>query len=68
VVGEQLAELIRAEHLAFATTGDPGWPRFGGTERRSRAFDPQPGFRPYPEGRSRAIRRDRRLDVLDRRT
>lgn len=63
---EQLAQTMRADHLAFATTGDPGWPRFRRRERLTRVYDPEPRLVPYPEERSRAIWRDQRFGVLGR--
>jgi para-nitrobenzyl esterase len=33
---EQLSQLIRAEHLAFVTTGDPGWTRVRTPQPRTR--------------------------------
>lgn len=47
------AELRRA-WVAFATTGDPGWPRYGaaGTTRR---WDPDPTDVPDPLAASAAI-------------
>jgi para-nitrobenzyl esterase len=65
---EALSQAIRAEHLAFATGGDPGWSRFHRRERRTRVYDPGPGVVAYPEERSRTIWRDRRFGVLDLRT
>ncbi len=64
----QLSRTIRADHLAFATTGDPGWPRFRRHERLTRVYDPEPALVPYPPERSRTIWRDRRFDVLELRT
>ncbi len=64
----QLSRTIRADHLAFATTGDPGWPRFRRHERLTRVYDPEPALVPYPQERSRTIWRDRRFDVLELRT
>jgi para-nitrobenzyl esterase len=34
-----LSEQIRAAWTAFATTGDPGWPRFDLQHRRTRIWD-----------------------------
>ena len=61
----QLSQTIRADHLAFAATGDPGWPRFRRRDRRTRVYDPEPALMPYPEERSRTIWRDQRFGVLD---
>jgi para-nitrobenzyl esterase len=57
----RLAEVIRADHLAFAANGDPGWPRFRRHARRTRVYDPEPGLVAYPKDRSRTIWRDRRF-------
>jgi para-nitrobenzyl esterase len=65
---EQLSRTIRADHLAFAGSGDPGWPRFQRRERRTRVYDPEPALVCYPEERSRTIWRDQRFGVLQRRT
>ena len=64
----QLSATLRAEHLAFAAAGDPGWARFRYRERRTRVYDPGARLVPYPEERSRTIWRDRRFGVLDLRT
>jgi para-nitrobenzyl esterase len=65
---QQLSRTIRADHLAFAANGDPGWPRFQGWERLTRVYDPEPALIRYPEERSRTIWRDRRFGVLEVRT
>jgi para-nitrobenzyl esterase len=62
---ERLTQALRADHLAFAAAGDPGWPRFEPRERRTRVYGPAPTLVRYPEERSRAIWRDRRFGVLD---
>ncbi len=59
-----LSELMRAEYLAFATTGDPGWSRFDSRERATRIYDTVSSVRPYPEERSSALWRDHRFGVL----
>jgi para-nitrobenzyl esterase len=64
----QLSQTIRADHLAFTTTGNPGWPRFRLHERLTRVYDPEPAVIAYPEERSRAIWRDRRFGVLELRS
>ena len=38
---EQLSHLIRAEHLAFATSGDPGWTGFGMLQPWTRVYRPE---------------------------
>jgi para-nitrobenzyl esterase len=62
---QRLSATIRADHLAFANTGDPGWTRFRRRERLMRVYDPEPALIPYPEERSRTIWRGRRFGVLD---
>jgi para-nitrobenzyl esterase len=65
---EQLSQLIRAEHLAFATTGDPGWTRFRTPQRRTRVYNPEPVLVAYPEERSRSLWSHQRFGVLALRT
>jgi para-nitrobenzyl esterase len=60
-----LSELMRAEYLAFAATGDPGWPRFDARRPTTRVYDTEPSVRPYPEQRSGAIWRDHRYAALE---
>ncbi len=60
----RLSALIRAEHLAFAAAGDPGWDRYDRRRRRTRVYDPDPGLVTHPEERSRAIWQDQRFGVL----
>ena len=62
---EQLSTVIRAEHLAFAATGDPGWTRFRRPERRTRVYDLQPGVVGYPEEQSRSIWGQHTFAALD---
>ncbi len=61
----QLSELIRSEHLSFATTGDPGWARYEPRGRTTRVYDSTSTVVGYPEERSRRIWRDQRFGVLD---
>lgn len=65
VATEQLSHLVRADHLAFATTGDPGWTRFRTPQRSTRVYDPEPLLVGYPEQRSRALWSHQRFGVLD---
>ena len=65
---QQLSAVLRADHLAFAATGDPGWTRFRRGERRTRVYDIQPRVDPYPEEQSRTIWRDQRFAAVDRRS
>jgi para-nitrobenzyl esterase len=62
---EQMSQLIRAEHMAFAATGDPGWTRFRAPQRSIRVYRPEPGLVAYPEERSRALWRHQRFGVLN---
>ena len=62
----RLSELMRAGHVAFAATGDPGWARYDPQERITRVYDAESGVGRYPEERSRRIWRDQRFDALDR--
>ncbi|OKI17528.1 hypothetical protein A6A25_40750 [Saccharothrix sp. CB00851] len=57
VLAEQLAlsGLMRAEHLAFAATGEPGWPRFDPGQATTRIYAADPAVGRYPEQRSREI-------------
>jgi para-nitrobenzyl esterase len=68
VATEQLSQLIRAEHLAFATTGDPGWTRFRTHQRATRVYNPEPVLVAYPEQRSRSLWSHQRFGVLDVKT
>jgi para-nitrobenzyl esterase len=62
---KRLSRLIRAEHLAFAATGDPGWSRFRPAQPRTRVYHPEPVLVAYPEERSRRLWRQQRFGVLD---
>jgi para-nitrobenzyl esterase len=61
----RLSQLMRAEHVAFAATGDPGWARYRPRGRATRVYDAEPAVAPYPEERSRRLWRDQRFGVLD---
>ncbi len=65
---EQLSHLIRAEHLAFATTGDPGWTRFRTQQPTTRVYNPEPALVTYPEEQSRALWSHQQFGVLGVRT
>ncbi len=60
-----LSELVRAELVAFATHGDPGWARHDPHTRATRIYDAESTVGPYPEERSRRLWRDQRFGVLD---
>jgi para-nitrobenzyl esterase len=62
---EKLSELMRAEHLAFAATGDPGWTPYELNTRRTRVYDADSTVARYPEERSRTLWRDLRFGALD---
>ena len=61
---ERLSQRLRAEHLACATTGDPGWARFRTSRRMTRVHGPDALLTTYPEERSRALWSDQRFGVL----
>ncbi|HEX2312112.1 MAG TPA: carboxylesterase family protein [Thermomonospora sp.] len=50
-----LSERIRTAWTSFATTGDPGWPRFQPHDRRTRLWDIEPINAPYPLTESRRL-------------
>jgi para-nitrobenzyl esterase len=62
---QRLSGLMRAEHLSFAATGNPGWPRYRPHERDTRVYDAESTLTRYPEERSRRIWRDQRFGALD---
>jgi para-nitrobenzyl esterase len=60
-----LSQVMRADWLRFAATGDPGWPRYEPTTRSTRVYDAEPTVQPYPEEASRQIWQGYRFDTLD---
>jgi para-nitrobenzyl esterase len=60
-----LSEVMRADWLRFAATGDPGWPRYAPAERSTRVYDAEPSVQPYPEERSRRIWQEHPFDTQD---
>jgi para-nitrobenzyl esterase len=60
-----LSQVMRADWLRFATTGDPGWPRYDRAGRSTRVYDTEPTVRRYPEEASRRIWQGHRFDTLD---
>jgi len=62
---EQLSELIRAEHLSFASGGDPGWAQYEPRAGPTRVYDTTSHIANYPEDRSRRIWLDRSFGVLE---
>lgn len=53
---QAVSEQMRRAWVAFATTGDPGWPCF--STGATRLFDAEPTVTPYPEEISREIWRE----------
>lgn len=51
----ELSARIRAAWIAFATTGDPGWPAYEPHNRHTWVIDTEPGITAYPEETSRAL-------------
>jgi para-nitrobenzyl esterase len=62
VAAEAVSAQMRAAWIAFATSGDPGWPTFDGG--LVRIFDTEPVVAPYPEAESRKIWQDYRFAPL----
>jgi para-nitrobenzyl esterase len=60
-----LSQVMRADWIRFATTGEPGWPRYRPTGRSTRVYDAEPTVRPYPEEASRRIWQEHRFNTLD---
>lgn len=60
-----LGDLMRTEWVAFATTGDPGWPEYAPGRRLTRIYDEQSSVGPYPEERSLHIWDQRRFGVIE---
>ena len=56
---------MRAEHVAFAAAGEPGWARFRPAARDTRVYAAASTVERYPEERSRLLWRDQRFGVLD---
>ncbi|MBF8191717.1 carboxylesterase/lipase family protein [Nonomuraea sp. K274] len=51
----ELSARVRAAWIAFATTGDPGWPAYEPQDRHTWVIDTEPGIRAYPEETSREL-------------
>jgi para-nitrobenzyl esterase len=60
-----LSQVMRADWLRFAATGDPGWPRYEPAARSTRVYDAVATVQPYPEEASRRIWEGHRFDTLD---
>jgi para-nitrobenzyl esterase len=61
----QLGNLMRAEWVEFARTGDPGWSPYSIGRRLTRVYDEKPDVVPYPEHASMHLWDQRRLGILD---
>ncbi len=59
-----LGNLMRAEWVAFAKTGDPGWPPYSPGSRLTRVYGEQSSVGPYPEERSMHIWDQHRFDMI----
>jgi para-nitrobenzyl esterase len=62
VAAEAVSARMRTAWIAFATTGDPGWPPFD--SGLVQIFDAEPAVLPYPEGESRRIWQDHTFPPL----
>jgi para-nitrobenzyl esterase len=61
----RLATRVRAAWIAFAATGDPGWPVYEPRERQTWIIDSEPDVRPYPEETSRCLWADHPFAPVD---
>ncbi len=61
----RVARRMRADWLAFATTGAPGWAPYDVTTRPTRVYDTDTTTRPYPEEASRTIWEGHHFGCLD---
>jgi para-nitrobenzyl esterase len=61
---EELSTRMRTAWTAFATHGDPGWPRYDTERRLTQVFDAPPAVIAYPEEVSRLIWQDHTFSVL----
>jgi para-nitrobenzyl esterase len=59
-----LGDLMRAEWLAFACCGEPGWPVYGTQRRLTRTYGRPPGVDPYPEETSMRLWERHQFDAL----
>jgi para-nitrobenzyl esterase len=55
---------MRAEWLAFARSGRPGWPVYGTERRLTRIYDRQAAIDPYPEEASMRLWERHQFDAL----
>lgn len=51
----ELSARVRAAWIAFATTGDPGWPAYEPQDRHTWIIDTKPDIAAYPEETSREL-------------
>jgi para-nitrobenzyl esterase len=61
-----LGDTMRREWLAFAATGEPGWPAYGTEHRATRVYDLQPDVVSYPEETSMHLWERHQFDALGR--
>jgi para-nitrobenzyl esterase len=59
-----LGDLMRREWLAFAASGDPGWPAYGTGRRLARVYDWPAAVDPYPEETSMRLWERHQFDKL----
>ncbi|WP_335337521.1 carboxylesterase family protein [Mycobacterium sp. JS623] len=50
-----VSDRMRSDWVRFATSGDPGWPRYRPDTRTTRVYDSESHTGPYPEEASRRI-------------
>jgi para-nitrobenzyl esterase len=60
-----LSQVMRADWLRFATTGEPGWPSYAPPQRYTRVYDAVATVQPYPEEASRQIWEKHLFDTQD---
>jgi len=60
-----LGDLMRTEWVAFATSGDPGWPPYAPGRRQTRIYDEQPTVASYPHPASMHLWDQQRLAPYD---
>jgi para-nitrobenzyl esterase len=59
-----LGDTMRREWVAFAATGEPGWPAYGTEHRSTRVYDLQPDVVSYPEETSMHLWERHQFDAL----
>jgi para-nitrobenzyl esterase len=59
-----LGDLMRAEWLAFAGHGEPGWPVYGTERRLARIYSYPPAIDPYPEEASMHVWERHQFDAI----